>query len=208
MTLILTVIGIFAVLVASECWWRTRHPHSEFSRKFIHIVVGSQAAFWPFYLSWNVIVLLGVAFIVVVSISKYFKIFQAIHAVERPTWGEVCFALAVGLLAWIAHQPWIYAVGLLHMSLADGLAAIVGVHYGTSTRYHVFGHTKSLAGSAAFLIVSLGLLSFYSWHVHALAPDLLIGLAIAATALENLGRQGLDNLFVPLLVGAVLRFVA
>ena len=204
MALIATIVGVFVLLVGSEVWFRHHRPKNEFSRKFIHIVVGSLAASWPFYLSWTEIMVLSAAFIVVVSISKYFDIFKAIHAVERPTMGEIYFALAVGLLAFITHQPWVYAVALLHMSLADGLAAVMGVTYGKSSRYQVFGHTKSVIGSLTFLVVSIGLLGLFSWVAVPLSIGMVIMLAAGSTLLENLGGNGLDNLLVPLVVGAVL----
>ena len=208
MTLILTVSLVFALLVGSEWWWRRRKPRDELSRKFIHIVVGSLAAFWPFYLSWNQILVLSVGFIVAVAVSKYFNIFKAIHAVERPTWGEVYFALAVGALVFITREPWIYAVALLHMSLADGLAAVVGVTFGRDSRYKVFGHIKSVVGSLTFLTVSIALLALYSTVAAPISFAVIVGLAAAATAIENVGVKGLDNLFVPVLVGVVLALVA
>ena len=205
MALILTVLAIFGLLVGSELWWRKRRPHDEFSRKFIHIVVGSMAAFWPFYLAWGWIVALSVAFVVVIMLSRYFGIFKSLHAVERPTWGEIYFALAVGVLAFVTHQPWIYAVALLHMSLADGLAAVVGVTWGKDTQYKVLGHTKSVIGSMTFFVISVGLLTGYSMiAMHTIDVTLIIGLAAAATAIENFGGYGLDNLLIPLLVGVVL----
>jgi phytol kinase len=204
LALILTVLLILALLVGSEIWWRSRHPHDEFSRKFIHITVGSIAAFWPFYLHWHWILILSGAFIVIVLFSRYFNIFKSIHAVGRPTWGELFFALAVGGLAMITHDKWMYAAALLHMSLADGIAAVVGVTWGAATRYKVMGHPKSLAGSAAFFIVSVGILLGYSHFAHPLSPILLGGIALSATIIENFGIAGLDNLLVPLLVGAAL----
>lgn len=205
MALILTVLVIFLLLIASEAWWRWRKPHDEFSRKFIHIFVGSIAAFFPFYLEWHWIILLSIGFVVAVAVSKYFNVFKSIHAVERPTWGEVFFAIAVGALAFVTHEPWIYAIALLHMSLADGLAAIVGVAWGKRTQYKIFGHIKSFAGSLAFFIVSVTLLCLYSAvSGQPLSPAAIVGLAATATAIENLGVGGLDNLFIPIFVGIVL----
>jgi len=205
MALILTVLAIFILLVGSEAWWRKRRPHDEFSRKFIHIVVGSMAAFWPFYLAWGWIVALSAAFVVVILLSRYLGIFKSLHAVERPTWGEVYFAVAVGELAFVTHQPWIYAVALLHMSLADGMAAIIGVTWGKETQYKVLGHTKSVIGSMTFFVISVGLLTGYSMiTMHRIDGVLILGLAAAATAIENIGGYGLDNLLIPLLIGVVL----
>lgn len=205
MTLVLTVLVILALLTVSELWWRLRRPHDEFSRKFIHITVGSFVAFWPHFLSWNQIILLSAAFIVCVAVSQYFGIFKAIHAVERPTWGEVCFALAVGILAFVTRDPAIYMAAILHMSLADGLAALVGTAYGKTNSYRVFGHTKSIAGTLTFVGVSLFILIGYATVAPAApSPVVLAGLAVGAAALENFAVRGLDNLVVPLLVAAVL----
>lgn len=205
MTLVLTILAVFGLLVASEMWWRLRRPHDELSRKFIHIVVGSLAAFWPFYMSWGEIVFLSAAFVVVVVVSKYFGVFTAIHAVQRPTWGEICFALAVGTLAAVTQEPWIYAAALLHMSLADGLAAVIGVTYGRATQYKILGHVKSVVGTLTFLITSVLILAAYAWQGPGDPSFLLLaGLALTATALENLAVKGLDNIAVPLLMAGVL----
>jgi dolichol kinase len=148
---------------------------------------------------------LSLAFIVGVSISLYFNIFQAVHAVERPTWGEICFAAAVGLLAVFVREPAIYTVALLHMGLADGIAALVGTAYGKMNRYKIMGHGKSIAGSLAFLAVSLTLLIAYASIIPTPLPAaVLVLLAVSVTALENFAVRGLDNLFVPLVVATVL----
>ncbi len=210
MALILTVTAIFLVLVASEAWWRIRRPHDEVSRKAVHILVGCFAASWPWFLSRAEIVGLAVVFIVVVAISKYFNVFQAIHAVQRPTWGELSFALALGVLALTVSDPRIFAVAVLHMGLADGVAALVGTRFGAGNAYKVFGHTKSISGSAAFLTVSLLLVLTYGLVVQVapLAAGLLLATSLVATALENISVRGLDNLTVPVFVALMLQLAA
>jgi len=201
-----TVALVFLILCLSEYWWR-RHPSdSELSRKFIHITVGSFVAFWPFFLSWNQIRLLSVAFVVVVLVSKWLHVFQAIHSVQRPTWGEIYFALVVGLLTFITHSKAVYAASLLQMSLADGMAAIVGVEYGIKRgkKYHVFGHSKTIIGTLTFFVVSFALLFGYSADTSRLSLAWVGIIAAGATVLENLAVAGVDNLLVPLLVALVL----
>jgi phytol kinase len=201
---IAAVAIIFLVLCASEFWWRKRKPDSELSRKFVHLSVGSFVAFWPFFLSWTEIRLLCVGFIVVVLVSKKLKIFQAIHSVQRPTHGELYFALVVGVMTFVTHSKGIYAAGLLQMSLADGLAAVIGVRYGKRQRYNVFGHPKSVVGTLTFFITSLALLIGYSAFSSPISLVWLLGLSAGATVLENLAVGGLDNLLVPLLIAGVL----
>jgi phytol kinase len=91
------------------------------------------------------------------------------------------------------------------MSLADGLAAIVGLRLGKRNTYKVFGATKSVAGTATFMIVSLALLVGY---VHVSGADIpfvyIAALAGAAGLIENLGAHGLDNLFVPVVIALIL----
>jgi dolichol kinase len=203
--LIFAVATVLFLLLISEWWWRKKRPHGEISRKFVHITVGSFAASWPYFLSWSQILLLSLAFIVVVGVSQYFNIFKAIHAVERPTWGEICFALAVGSLALFVKEPLLFTIALLHMSLADGLAAIIGTIFGKKTGYVVLGHRKSIVGTLTFFFVSFSLLLFYATVVdEVISPVVIVGLAAAASALENVAVRGLDNLAVPLVVALVL----
>ncbi|MDB5170048.1 MAG: phosphatidate cytidylyltransferase [Candidatus Saccharibacteria bacterium] len=205
MALVLTVLAVFLLLIVSEYWWRKHPQPNELSRKFVHITVGSFVAFWPFFLSWNQIIFLSAAFLVGVGASKYLNIFKAIHSVQRPTWGELFFAAAVGIIAMITHSKGIYAVALLQMSLADGLAAIVGLRFGTGNRYKVFGSTKSIAGTATFFVISLALLIGYSQLSEAFLPlAFLAALALCTSLIENLGIVGLDNLLVPLVIAYVL----
>jgi phytol kinase len=203
--LLLTVVTVFALLVINELWWRTRPVHGEFSRKFIHITVGSFVAFWPFFLSWHEIELLSVAFVVVVSLSKYLNVFKAIHSAQRPTWGELFFALAVGLIALVTHDKWIYAAALLQMGLADGLAAVIGVRYGNRLKYLIFQHPKSVTGTLTFFVTSLSiLLAFNQWGDRPLSLAFMLAVTGLATLLENLAVFGLDNLLVPLFVALML----
>jgi len=208
MALTLSIIVVFLLLTGAELWWRRQQPHGEFSRKFVHITVGSFVAFWPFWLPLDDIKLLSLAFLVVVAASKYLHIFQAIHSVQRPTSGEFWFALVVGLLALIHHQPRIYTAALLEMSLADGLAAVIGTRWGNSRRYTVFGSPKTVVGTITFFVVSCAILSYYAAISGALSPMILIApIALAATILENLAVRGLDNLAVPLFVAGALLLV-
>lgn len=205
MFVLITVLAVFLVLAANEMLWRRRKTHGEFSRKFVHVTVGCFVAFWPFFLSWRQIELLSLAFLMVVSSSKVLGIFNAIHSVQRPTWGELCFALSVGIVAFATHNKWIYMAALLQMALADGLAAVVGVRFGNSNSYSVMGHSKSVAGTLTFFVSSVFILLIYAHFSHAALSWLFIAaVSLAASLLENASVQGLDNLMVPLLIAVLL----
>src|SRR5260221_11712413 len=93
------IVVVFLLLVVSELMWRSGNVDPEYSRKFVHVSVGSFVAFWPFFLDRTEIVALSLAFIVVVAATKYLDIFKAMRSVQRPTWGEIFFALSVGFVA-------------------------------------------------------------------------------------------------------------
>lgn len=199
---------VFMILVAAEVGGRKGLLNNEFGRKFVHITVGSFVAFWPFFLSWNQIIALSFAFVIVIGISKYLRVFRAIHSVQRPTWGEVFFAVSVGLLAALTNQEWIYTIALLHMSLADGLAAVIGTRFGKNNRYKVFGHIKSVAGTSAFIVVSLSLFVLYSVATGVtLTPLMIASGVLVAAAFENMSIFGFDNLIVPVWVAFILAMV-
>jgi phytol kinase len=91
------------------------------------------------------------------------------------------------------------------MSLADGLAAVIGIRFGRKTLYKLFGAQKSIVGTITFFLVSTVILVIYS-HV---APGAsiaawIIPISLAATIIENIAPKGLDNLLVPLLVASSL----
>ena len=203
--LTLTVLAVFAVLLLSEIGYRKKLFVNELGRKLVHVLVGSFVAFWPHFLAWNQIRLLSLAFVLVVLVSLKFKVFRAIHSVQRATYGELCFALTVGLLTFMTQDKAIYAVALLQMSLADGFAAIFGNLYGKRNTYHIFGHGKSVVGTAAFIITSLTILVGYSLlsGTQLAAPEIAIGVAVA-TLFENVAPVGLDNLAVPLFIAWLL----
>ncbi len=205
---IITVLVVAVLLLIGEYLRRVRLLPGEVTRKFVHITVGSFVAFWPFFLSWRQIEFLSAAFVISVMISQYFNIFRAIHSVQRPTWGELFFALAVGGVALITHDKWIYMAAVLQMSLADGLAAIAGTRWGRGHFYRILGHKKSLVGTATFFVTSLLILIIYA-HVasYPLAFGQFTLLAATATLIENATGLGFDNLLVPVLVASVLRLL-
>ena len=205
--MVLTLIVVFLLLVINEYWWKHTKKISEINRKFVHITVGSLVAFLPFLISWQDIRYLSLGFIIIIIISKYFNVFEAIHAVERPTIGEVFFAVAVGLTTYLTNNKWIYLIAILQMSLADGMAAVVGVKFGLKNRYKVFGQYKSLIGSLSFLFCAFLLLIFYSLAIHNISLSLLFNLALFLTVIENIGVFGIDNLLIPILTAVFLGII-
>lgn len=206
--MLFAVSVVLLILLFSEWGWRRFWLKGEVGRKFVHITVGTFVAFWPYFLDWSEIRILSLAFFSVVLVALWTKWFHAIGSVQRPTYGEIFFALSVGLLTLITTSKGIYAAAILQMALADGFAAIFGTRYGTQNKYYLFGRTKSLVGSATFFVISIGLLTGYSLlSDNGLAWQYVIAGAAGATLLENIASLGFDNLLVPLSIGVMLQML-
>lgn len=180
----------------------------ETARKFVHITVGVFVASWPFYLSQFTMVCLSLAFLVVILVSRRYHIFYAIHNVYRKTWGDVLFPIGIGLTAVLAYNPWIFSAAILHLALADGMAAIVGERYGKAHAYKILGQKKTIEGTAVFYVISLLIVMILVFlaptglgHV---ALPLLLWLPLIATMVENIAPRGADNILVPLTVCVIL----
>lgn len=205
---IATLGAVLSLLLLAEQLRRKKVIHGEVARKFVHIIVGTFIATWPYYLSMLTIEILCFVLLAGVIASRYFSIFKAVHQVNRKTWGDWLFPLGVGLSAVLATEPWIFSAAVLHLSLADGAAALVGEHQKKRGRYTLLGHQKTIAGTAAFWLVSfmilLVLVMTQTEALSLVALPLLLGLTTAATLTENVSPSGADNIFVPFVVVSVL----
>lgn len=171
----------------------------EITRKIAHIGIAVAVSVWPFYLDWLSIQILGLGLVLGVIATIRLDLTSSIHGVVRKSYGEVLFGVAVIVAGMTADSPAIFCVAILFLGLADGLAAVTGTLWGKSNNYKVFGDTKSLVGSATFLIAALMIIVGYSLMTGQQLPAYtLIGLPLIATVLENISIRGTDNLTVPL----------
>jgi dolichol kinase len=203
----LVAVGpLFFLLIFSELLWRTRLLRGEPARKCLHIIIGSYVASWPYFMTFEHIQWLGIAMLVGVVLSHKFHIFHAITDVKRHSWGDILYAVGMLLAATLAQAPWVFALAILHMSIADGLAGLVGSHYGKSNQYTVFGHRKSWIGSGAFIIASMTLmLLFLVVRPDDITPLACLGVPFLAAALENIGIKGSDNVLIPTVLVLLFR---
>ena len=199
-------IGPLAILLfASEALWRAKLLRGEAARKMLHIIIGSYVASWPYFISFRQIQLIALAMLIGVAISHKFGIFHAINDVKRKTWGDLLYAAGVGFTALLTSTPWVFALAILHMSVADGLAGLAGSCYGKKSEYNVFGNKKSAVGSLVFIMSSLLLLVIFADGHPNISPAVLLILPPVLAAVENLGIRGTDNIFIPVLLTLFFR---
>lgn len=210
--LFIALVPVGSILILSEYLWRKKIVKGERARKFIHILAGIHMAFWPQYLSFNEIILLGSIALSVLLYSRVTKLFHAIYAVKRRTYGDLLYAVAIIICALFAKEPWIFTVAILLVAVADGGAAVVGRFYGINNQYFVFGMKnlrKSISGTLAFIVlayicIAVGYLLGGSDVIQNNLLITLVLLPAGATLLENISPYGLDNVITPLFVVMLL----
>lgn len=201
--------GAFLLLMIAEAGWRGKALKGEVHRKFVHITVGSFVAFWPWFVGFTTITVIGALMLVGVLLNRRLQVFHFAKNIDRETYGDVFFTLAIIVCSQLTDNKIYFALAILHMSLADGMAALIGKKFGRRWTYKVFRQTKTVLGSMAFWVTSLCILGAGALFSNATIDFsgyalLLLLLPPAVTAVENLSSKGLDNLLVPLAVIAAL----
>jgi phytol kinase len=202
------LVALTAVLAALSLAARRVDLHPEVRRKLVHVGMGLVALAFPWMFAdpaW--VAATAAAAVALLLLVRFQPALRAgpgavLHGVARGGLGEVYFAAAIAALFWAAHAtPAFYVVPVLVLTLADAVAALIGVGYGR-LRYQGRGGAKSWEGSAAFFTVA-----FLACHLPLLlmtdvgrAESVLIGLVVGllGTLIEGASWDGLDNLLVPL----------
>lgn len=202
--LAVATVPIALLLVLSEFLWRARLLRGEAARKMLHIIIGSYVAYWLYFLTFRQIEFLCLVMFVTVTLSHKYHIFHAINDVKRKTWGDIFYALGLGLTAIISREPWVFAIAVLHMSLADGMAGLIGTYFGKNNRYKVLGSTKSLVGTAVFVLTSFSLFALFNYyHPSEIIWPVMLSMPIFLAVVENVGIRGTDNILIPVLVAVI-----
>lgn len=210
LAVILSLAGVLLILLVNEIFWRRKALNGELRRKFVHMSATAFIAFWPYFMSWKAIELLGIAMVLVLLFNRQFRALHYLGNIRQKTYGDVFLALAVTTTALITDNKVFFAIAMLHVALADGLAAVIGTKFGRGWRYEVLGQTKTVIGSMAFWLVSIcilgtGLLVAHDSVAFNHYTTLLIVLPPILTLVENIAAFGLDNLAVPVVLVIALQ---
>lgn len=204
------LVGISFILAMAEFVRAAKLlKQPELLRKFVHILVAVFVATWPFFMPVETIMWLSGLLFLVVLISKQAALFDSVHKVDRTTYGELLYPVAIFISAAWSGSDWIFAASLLHLGLADGLAAVIGIQNLGHMNYKIFGHTKSLIGTMVFYMVSVTVtVATVLWldpdSFGSLSVAVVLWIPITAALVENFAVFGTDNLLVPMVVIAGL----
>lgn len=205
---------VFAVIGMGEALRRKLGYGSGFTRKVIHIGVGMMSWALPFLFDnpWPFVVA-ALLFAAINLLDWRYGFFAAMASSDRSNLGTVYFPVAaatVALLFW--SQPPLMVAALMPLTWGDGIAPVVGQAFGRHS-YTVFGHRRTLQGSAGFFLAGL----LFTWLALWLIPgpphiDVTTALVVAAvimgstTLVEAVSLWGLDNLTITAAAIAILAF--
>ena len=181
--------------------------HPELMRKLAHVGLGlATLSFpWLFRSNWPVVVVGGLAIATLLAL-RYVPRLRAsvgrvVHGVHRSSGGDLYFPIAATGLFLLANGNWVlYVVPMLTLTLADAVAALIGVAYGRHA-YGTTGEMKSVEGSFAFFTVAFlataGPLLLFTDTGRPEAILIGITFGVIVMLLEAIAWRGLDNLFIP-----------
>lgn len=202
----LAIIGL--ILIVNQYLWQRDVVRGEAARKLAHMLIGGFIATWPIYLSYAEIQLALLVGLVGAVIVRHFVLFPSIFDVKRRSIGDIAAPLIILLVAFIEPTKTIFAVTVLHVAFADGIAALVGSRFGHKTAYNILKQKKSLTGTAAFFSASIFIMTIAAIFRPNIDPMTIalyiVVIPVVATMLENISPRGLDNVTVPLAVVGLL----
>ncbi len=197
---------VFGLCLLAFLEWQHKQGKisAEVARKIVHITVALVLATWPFFVSWNTILIVEIIYLIAAALVRHYMPLDSQHKVGRLSWGEFFFSFGVILSILLGASRWIFIMAILHLGLADAVAALVGVKFGKNNSYKLLGQKKSIVGTASFFVVSCLLVAlcfvFVPGYVTGATMLPLLLLPFLTTAAENIGVYGTDNLLIPLIV--------
>ena len=204
--------SVIGLLVLIAMWIRSQWPDAkEISRKVIHIGCGLLLP-----LSWSLglpkILALGASLCatLIVCLNHRMRWLALIEDVERKTYGTIlyCVSICCLIIFFWDHSPGSMLAGALVMALSDGLASLVG-RFVPSPKWLIYGQTKSLAGTSAMLLSTLGIVFVIQSMI---GPQLsamqIVAISLTLTGLEQFSAYGFDNLSVPVTAASMINIIS
>lgn len=212
LALLISYVYVFAIIFAGEGLRKWRGYSVDFTRKVIHIGVGT----WVFgtvalFERWYLAIIPPLTFIVINYISYRQQVFKAMETGEKGQLGTVYLPISFAVLLWLFwSRPHIAAAGIMAMTWGDAFGSIIGLRWGRR-KYEVFDRTRSLEGSAAMfafsfasILITLVAMTALGWPATFLYA---LTAAVFATVVEAFSPWGIDNLTVPILSAGLLYLI-
>ncbi len=212
--ILVLLIGFGVLLFGLAALRRRAGIGPELIRKMFHIGAGGLTLLLPvlFDSAEPVLALTGLLALVLGALRWVGPLRRGpgavLHGIDRRSLGEAYFLIAVVVLFSLFGRSGAgFAVPVIILTVADPAAALVGKRWGTY-RFRALAGTKSMEGSAAFLITAwLAALPFLIAELGVGRALAVAGiLAVSLTLAEAIAGAGIDNLLIPV-AGATILWV-
>ncbi len=204
---LLIAFGSVAALLIVMAQARRLPVSAEVKRKLVHVGTGLYAMGlpWLFPDRWPVYMIVALTLVVMVALRLpqiAGRLGEAVHSVERRSYGDFLLAISVGLCFFFADgEALFYVLPIAVLTLADAAAALAGTTYGTR-RFKVEEGVKSVEGTVVFFVITLLVALISLMFLSDLPPLSILTLALLVagfgTLVEAQSWRGYDNLFLPL----------
>ena len=206
------LLFIFILIGISEFTQSILRWNPEFSRKLVHLVVGTIVSACPFIFKSNIppILLAGI-FIFINALALKTDKFKGIHSTDRFSYGTVYFPISFLILAlfwW--EKPITLILSMLIMTFSDTIAAVIGERTPQPRNFRIWDDIKSIEGClgmflSSFMVIYIGT-DLFAWLFGAaffIPLPILIGasgfVAMIVTLSEAVSSKGSDNFSVPIM---------
>lgn len=213
---ILLAASFLALFGLAELLYHKLKVKAELTRKLVHLGTGVLTLLFPLMLSshWYVLFLCA-GFAAILLLSLRFGFLQSINAIDRDSWGSLCYPVAVYLTFLFyaqffhAHHLIDFYLPILVLAVCDPVAALVGKRF-PAKKFSRAKNSKTLAGCLGFfisccLLTLLLLVCFNSLNsIHTKTLVFVCILSASATFTEAISGKGIDNLTIPISVMFIL----
>lgn len=210
-----SVAALFVMAYAVRALGVRNRWSAETQRKLVHVGVGVHAITLPFVMDKTAFFGFAAMALAALLVLRLPWVSTkgpgaSVHSVERQSWGDVLFLLAVTVLfVRSPGDPALYVLPLAVLTLSDAAAAVIGTEYGR-LKFGSGDRRKSIEGTVVFFVVTW----MVSVTILITATDIprvntvLLATVVSAFAalVEAESWKGLDNLFVPCGIHALLSF--
>ena len=211
-TFSLFALLIFIVIGISELAQSMLRWNYEFTRKLVHLFVGTIVSTCPLIFKSNIVpIFLASIFIFINALALKTDKFKGIHSTDRFSYGTVYFPIAFLILAlfwW--EKPITLILSMLIMTFSDTIAAVIGKRTTQPRQFQIWEDIKSVEGClgmflSSFMIIYIGT-DLFAWLFGAaffIPLPILIGtsgfVAMIVTLSEAVSSKGSDNFSVPIM---------
>ena len=147
-TFALFALLIFIVIGISELAQSMLRWNYEFTRKLVHLFVGTIVSTCPLIFKSNIVpIFLASIFIFINALALKTDKFKGIHSTDRFSYGTVYFPIAFLILAlfwW--EKPITLILSMLIMTFSDTIAAVIGKRTTQPRQFQIWEDIKSVEG--------------------------------------------------------------